>query len=203
MWIDVSQKMYPGMPVWPGDKNFEYKAAMKISEGDSVNTGIITMSSHTGTHVDAPYHYDNDGKTIEDINVNDLCGAAEVVELTGVTKITKELVQDIFPLKTSIVLFKTTEKEHNYDSYPAFEAEAVHLLADKGVSVIGTDGPSVDPLTSTALPAHKTCRDRSIFIIEGLRLQVSPGFYELMAVPLALAEADGCPVRAVLRPWGE
>lgn len=199
MWIDISQPLYNGMKVWPGDVAFEQKSTSKISEGESVNTSSITMSTHTGTHLDAPYHYDETGDKINDIDVNQISGEAQIVSLTDVHFIEESHIRKLLPLKASIILFKTTEGIHDYYSYPAFSPEAVRLLAKNGVTLIGTDGPSVDPLTSQELPAHIVCRELNIFILEGLRLLQPEGIYELMALPLLIEEADGSPVRAVIK----
>ncbi|SDN36018.1 cyclase family protein [Alkalicoccus daliensis] len=200
MWIDISQELKIGMNVWPGDVEFQYHKTLKISEGDSVNTGKITMSSHTGTHIDAPFHYDDNGISIEKMDINRLSGIAEIVNLEGVKQIDYHTVAGLLPFETTILIFKTTEQEHDYDSYPSFTKEAAELLSKNGIQMIGTDGPSVDPLTSKDLPAHHAFNTHHIYILEGLRLQhVNPGLYEFMALPLPIKGADGSPVRAVIR----
>jgi arylformamidase len=109
-----------------------------------------------------------------------------------------------FPALPERVLFFTGQPEV-WEAFPEdFEAlppEVVHLLADRGVRLIGTDAPSVDPLTSKDLPAHKACLERDVLILEGLNLQgVAEGRYELLCLPLCLPDADASPVRALLRP---
>lgn len=200
MWTDISQQLRIGMNVWPEDVQFEYNKTSEITQGAAVNTGEIKMSSHTGTHVDAPYHYDEEGIRIHEMDINRLCGAAEVINLQGANQISRETLLPLIPFKTTILLFKTTNQVHDYESYPEFTKEAAALLADSGIQMIGTDGPSVDPLTSKTLPAHHAFNKYGMYILEGLHLQhISPGLYELMALPLPLKDADGSPVRAVVR----
>lgn len=199
MWIDISQPLYDGMKVWPGDVDYKIVKTSEITKGESVNTAAVTISTHTGTHIDAPYHYDKDGEKIHEIDINKISGEAQVVSLIGVEIIERRDIAELLPLQASKILFKTTETFHDYHSFPSFSKEAIKLLGEEGVGMIGTDAPSVDPLTSKDLPAHMTCKEMDIYILEGLRLKVDNGRYELMALPLLLDKADGSPVRAVIR----
>lgn len=202
-WIDVSQRLKKDMVVWPGDTPFSYRVSWSMEESGSVNVGQLTMSTHTGTHIDAPFHFDNDGKKVIDLDINLYIGPARVVELheppcIGINQL-KEF--DLDGVKRLIV--KTRALKHRAvfpESIPNVQPEAAEFLAEKGVQLLGLDLPSVDPIDSKELSAHHALARNGVHILEGLVLDdIEPGDYELAALPLALEEADGSPVRAVLR----
>ncbi len=202
MWIDISKSLHEGMEVFPGDSAFQYLKELDMDKGSAVNTGTIKMNTHTGTHLDAPYHYDKYGRKINELDINEVCGKAEVFDLTGADAVTEDSIRDKNPVQTEIILFRLKDKGTSFSTYPPFTAEAVKMLADSGVRVIGVDTPSVDPASSEDLPAHRMCRTENMLILEGLNLEnIKEGTYELAAMPLNLFEADGSPVRAALRRW--
>ncbi|SER42822.1 cyclase family protein [Salipaludibacillus aurantiacus] len=201
-YIDITRSLSSDMAVWPGDQPFEYDPTMAILQGDSVNVGRVVMSTHTGTHIDAPYHYDEKGMRVDEIPLESVSGECIVVEAVNLLVIEESFLQNIDFKGTRKVLFKTTSSErgHSYDSFPVFTEEAALLLGEKGVELAGIDAPSVDPLESKTLPAHHAFKEAGTFILEGLDLHhVQPGIYELTAFPLKLKGGDGSPVRAVLK----
>ncbi|RKL67538.1 hypothetical protein CR203_09315 [Salipaludibacillus neizhouensis] len=201
MLKDITKTMENGMKVWPGDIHFSYTSLAAIRDGDAVNVGKLEMSTHTGTHLDAPYHYDQDGIGIDEIPLDILCGNCIVIELFNVHTITKDHLTSLNFKGVEKVLFKTTQlKEgHSYQDFPVFSKDSAPFLKEMGVHLIGTDAASVDPLNSKNLEAHHSFKETNIFILEGLELfQVEPGFYHLTALPLKLKGGDGCPVRAIL-----
>ncbi len=80
-WIDISQVLNDKIPVWPGDTPFEYKVSWGMEESGSVNVGQVTMSTHTGTHIDAPFHFESDGKKVIDLDFNLYIGPALVIHV--------------------------------------------------------------------------------------------------------------------------
>jgi arylformamidase len=201
-YIDITKTLSEKMNVWPGDSPFKFQATMSINNGESVNVAKVEMSTHTGTHLDAPYHYDETGLTIDEIPLDAVCGDCLVVDAVGYHVIDETLVGKINSKGVKKILFKTTKNKegHGYDDFPVLSESAAQLLSDKGVCLIGTDAPSIDPLTSQSLDAHHACRKGGIFILEGLDLHaVVPGFYELFALPLKIKGGDGSPVRATLK----
>jgi arylformamidase len=202
-WIDISQILNNNIPVWPGDTPFDYKVSWGMEESGSVNVGQVTMSTHTGTHIDAPYHFDNAGKRVIDLDFNLYIGPAKIVHLQQPASIGIKDLQSV-PLKgVKRLLIKTDawkDKTVFPESIPHIEPELAAFLAEQGVQLLGLDLPSVDPLDSKELSAHHELNRHGIHILEGLVLdEVEPGEYELAALPLPLAEADGSPVRAVIR----
>ncbi|MCM3569171.1 arylformamidase [Neobacillus mesonae] len=200
---DISRKLRNNMPVWPGDTPFQYTVSSTEEGGTTVNVGSMVLSTHSGTHVDAPFHFDHNGKRIIDLDLDHYAGLAKVVDMTGREQIGIEEVQDMELEGVKRILFKTlawTNPDKFPDKIPHIEPELASFLAGKGVRLIGVDVPSVDPLDSINLPAHQLLHEKGIHILESLQLdEIEPGDYELIALPLPLAEGDGSPVRAILR----
>lgn len=199
--IDITRKLFSGHPVWPGDTRFSYDLTWKISQGSSVNVGKISGTTHLGTHLDAPWHYQDDGERLESVPLSTLVGPCQVVDARGQTYLTKAWLETT--VLSERTLFYTGQPNH-WDSFPEVFMyvlpEAVSYMASQGVRLYGTDCPSVDPLDSKDLPGHKTFAKAGIYIIEGLALEgVAAGNYELTALPLNLVGADAAPVRAILR----
>jgi arylformamidase len=201
--IDISRKLGRNVPTWPGDTPFSYEIAWAKADSGSVNVGKIEMSIHTGTHVDAPFHFDDEGKRIYDLDLQLYIGKALVVDMQNKESIGSSDFEQINLLNVERVLLKTNSWE-NPEQFPGtipfLRPDLAPFLGDKGVRLIGVDVPSVDPLDSKELAAHHALHEHGIHILEAVNLEhVEPGIYELIALPLPLAEADGSPVRAVLR----
>lgn len=191
------------MPVWPGDTPFHYEVSWSKAESGSVNVGSISMSTHTGTHVDAPFHFDDDGKRIIELDLELYLGPARVVDMTGKDSIGAKDLADVDLEGMKRVLFRTLSWQNASefpDSIPHLEPDLGPFLAERGIRLIGVDVPSVDPIDSKDLHAHHSLNGNGIHILESILLDhVEPGDYELIALPLPLVEGDGSPVRAVLR----
>jgi arylformamidase len=190
------------MAVWPGDTAYESFWKVRLDEGDSCNVGSITMSLHTGTHADAPYHFLHDGASTTDLDLSCYLGPALVVDTVGVGVISTDTVEKLEDNKIERVLFRTlssTPDRFNSD-FTYLTPEAAEALVNLGIKLIGIDTPSVDQANSKSLETHKIFAANSVGILENLALQeVSPGWYELIALPLKLAGMDASPVRAILR----
>ncbi|WP_226643797.1 arylformamidase [Mesobacillus subterraneus] len=202
-WMDISQVLNDKIPVWPGDTPFEYKVSWGMEESGSVNVGQVTMSTHTGTHIDAPFHFESDGKKVIDLDFNLYIGPAMVIQVPKPESIGIKNLEGIELQGVKRLLIRTdswTDKTVFPESIPHIEPELAAYLAEKGVQLLGLDLPSVDPLDSKELPAHHELNSHGIHILEGLVLnKIEPGEYELAALPLPLEQADGSPVRAVIR----
>lgn len=200
--IDISQPLTNTMGKWPGDTPFTFNLTWTKEQTGSVNIGQIQTSLHTGTHIDAPFHFDQDGKQVHELDLNNYIGRAKVVEFIGVQTITKRLLEELHLEGIQRLLFKTTEKNstHFKEQFPLLTKEAVEYLSEVGVQLIGIDAPSVDAVDSKDLPIHHELQKQNISILENIMLgHVPAGDYELIALPLAIVGADGSPVRAVLR----
>ncbi|KEK22774.1 arylformamidase [Bacillus gaemokensis] len=203
-WIDISQPLNNEIATWPGDTPFSYEVSWSKEQSGSVNVGKLTMSIHTGTHIDAPFHFDNEGKKVLDLDVNVYVGPARIINVSGMESIgAKEL--ETFHLEGVERLLLRTSSHGKVQKFPEtipyLRADIAPFLSEKGVRLIGVDVPSVDPLDDKELAAHHQLFKNGIHILENIVLDhVQDGDYELIALPLALTDADGSPVRAVIRP---
>lgn len=201
--IDITRPMRTGMPVWPGDTAFSYEVSCSISESSLVNVGKLMMSTHTGTHVDAPFHYDKNGRKIAELDLSIFIGKALVVTMENQEILTAEDFKDIQLKGVERLLIKTNSWQNHLEfpeKYTYISPCLAEMLGNSGVRLLGVDVPSVDHFESSNLITHHALYKNSIVILESLQLKnVTDGIYELFAAPLNLTEADGSPVRAVLR----
>ncbi len=201
---DISQPIYHGMPVWPGDTAFQERLTWQITDTCPVNVSEVIMSPHTGTHADAPYHYDQNGKSIGTVDLDAYIGRARVIDTIAIGPLVKpEHVEQALENIPERVLLRTYGQAPTteWDSdFTAIDPETVELLAAHGVKLIGIDTPSVDPEQSKTLDSHMAIKKHGLAILEGLVLDgVAPGDYELIALPIKFANLDASPVRAILR----
>ncbi len=203
---DISLPITPDMPVWPGDPAVSVQRVRKIEDGDGANVTHISMGAHTGTHVDAPFHFLEGGKTLEDVPLNVMMGRAYVLHLPDVDLITADVLAHAdIPPRTRRVLFKTRnsdywargEKEFKTD-YVALSADGAEYMVDRGVKLVGIDYLSIAPFEASK-PTHEILLKADILILEGLNLsKVSQGRYTFYCLPLNLQGVDGAPARAIL-----
>ncbi|WP_217589751.1 arylformamidase [Lentibacillus saliphilus] len=205
-WIDISQPLSNDIAHWPGDTPFHYETTYSKSHTGSVNIGQITTSLHCGTHVDAPFHFDNDGATIDQLDINLYIGRAKVIDVSQYDPITPDALTEVDLSCVERVLFRTAlpNNPHRFPEHmPTFDPALASFLKDQGIRLFGIDMPSVDPVDSKTLDMHHALYDHDIVILENLMLDhVHPGNYELIALPLSIVGADGSPVRAVIKPLG-
>ncbi|MFJ8066304.1 arylformamidase [Psychrobacillus sp. NPDC096426] len=202
-WIDISQPFSNKIGTWPDDTPFQFELAFSKDQTGSVNIGRFTTSVHTGTHADAPFHFDNNAPTIDQLDVNIYIGRAKVVDVTGLQSIGREELQGFELDGVERLLLKTAKTvsiEQFPTEVPVLKENIGAFLQEKGIFLIGVDHPSVDALEDKELPAHHALYRHGVYILENLLLQdISPGNYELIALPLKIQGADGSPVRAVVR----
>jgi arylformamidase len=205
MIYDITRTLSAQTPVYPGDPPVVIQPVAQIARGDACNVSSISMSVHAGTHIDAPRHYADGATGIDALDLHALIGPARVVSLYAQSEITPEALCSALPgtLCGLAVLIHTHASEAQgtqFDpSYAPLTPQAAEWLGRAGARLIGTDAPSVDAADSSDLPTHKTCQRAGILIIENLLLRGVPdGDYELIALPLKIAGADGAPARVVL-----
>ena len=199
---DISQTLRPDLPVWPGDTRFGFERTWRMDEGSPVNVGRMTMSTHSGTHADAPLHYAQGALDAASMEIDPYIGTCLVVDARSVNGAID--IADLPHIDSADrVLFRT------WDSFPHDEwrsdwlpiaAETVEWLALQGIKLIGTDAPSVDPQESKTMDAHHAVLKHDMRILEGLVLDdVDEGRYELVALPLKVGGGDAGLCRAILR----
>ncbi|WP_071461457.1 arylformamidase [Bacillus massilinigeriensis] len=203
-WMDISQPLSDNIGHWPGDTPFRYETAFTKETTGSVNIGRMMTSLHTGTHVDAPFHFDNDGERILDMDIGVFIGRARVVDVSTADVIDAKLLENLQIGDVERLLLKTAIPnipERFPERIPLLAPDLAPFLAERGVVLLGVDVPSVDQLDSKDMETHHALYANGISILENLMLdKVDEGEYELIALPLPLKDGDGSPVRAVIRP---
>ncbi|NTZ43693.1 arylformamidase [Altererythrobacter sp. SALINAS58] len=199
---DISQTLRPGLPVWPGDTAFALERSWRMEDGSPVNVARMTMSTHSGTHGDAPLHYAQDAVDAAGLELDPYIGECLVVDARGAGP---EIgIGDLPEIESAgRVLFRTFDQfPHDAwpDSFATIAPEAIDWLSVQGVKLVGLDSPSLDPQDSKEMAAHLAVLKADMRILEGLVLDdVEPGRYELIALPLKIGGGDAGLCRAILR----
>lgn len=198
---DVTRPIFSGMPVWPGDAPCHCGWSATMADGGA-NVAELFLSVHTGTHADGPYHVLGDGARIGDVPLDAFIGPAHVLDVADVERIDGGWIAAYLPDDCERLLLRTRawRDPHVFPTrWPALTTDSARMLVERGVRLVGTDAPSPDPFEASDLPVHRILLGAGVAIVENLLLDdVADGAYELIALPLRLAEADSSPVRAVL-----
>jgi arylformamidase len=202
---DISLTLRARMPIYPGEATPLLEPTSQMERGDSYNVSRLTISTHTGTHIDAPRHFLPDGASVDQIPVDVLVGPALVVEMAVDQEITAaELEAAAIPPGTERVLFKTRnsrllEDEDFRRDFVYLTLDAAHWLVERGIRLAAIDYLSVERMDAQPNVVHQTLLRVGVVVVEGADLrQVAPGPYLLACLPLKIEGADGSPVRAVL-----
>lgn len=204
MYYDISWPYFQGMVVFPGDPVFTSEEVLQIRQGDICNLSRISFGSHTGTHIDAPKHFFDDGLTVDRIPLEHFIGKAKVHEILGKPEIT---AHDLAPLniqKNEIVLLKTDNSQWHglkefREDFVSLTPGAARYLTEIGIKTLGVDYFSVERSADTDFPVHKTLLGNGVIIIEGLVLGgIAPGEYQMMGLPLNIQNGNGSPIRVIL-----
>lgn len=205
-WIDISRTLTNGIIHWPDDPPFRWERVRDIDGPGTCNLSRIETSVHIGTHIDAPLHFLSDGTDVAEIPLSKLCGPATVVHIEGEHDVTAEDLEGAKITPGDRVLLRTPnaalwDKPDFDEDFFAISGEAAMWLVDHEVPLIGIDYLSVDGYRNESKPAHYALLGNGVIIIEGLCLaDVEPGRYELVALPLKIANSDGSPARVIIRP---
>ena len=204
---DISLPIHNEMTVWPGDPGVQVGRTLRLEDGDSANVSQIQMGAHTGTHVDAPFHFLPDGPPVDTLPLDVLTGPAVVCHLPDVTAIDSADLEALnLPANARRLLFKTRNSDLWARDERAFREDFVALTPDaarwivaRGIRLVGVDYLSVQRFHDEKPTTHVTLLQAGVIVIEGLNLAaVPPGTYDLFCLPLKLAGADGAPARAIL-----
>jgi arylformamidase len=205
--FDVTVPIFNLMPVWPGDPQVDNQLVSSIEKGEEANVTCINMSAHTGTHIDAPKHFIKSGVAIEGLNLTTLLGEVEVVEINfrisqidalTLSKLNmNQWPQRVF-FKTNNSKLRLLEEDCFNQNFTALLPDAAEYLVQKGVKLVGIDYLSIAPYENGS-DTHIKLLENNVIVIEGLNLaDISPGIYELIALPILLEGADGAPARVLL-----
>jgi arylformamidase len=202
--IDISPVIDPTIAVWPGDTPFVRTVNLDMHDGGNLTLSDIRTTVHVGAHTDAPSHYDARGEDIGTRALHYYLGPCTVLHVENARgrRIVPADLEGKAITATRVLLRTNTFPDPRAwnEDFASLSPELVDHLHARGVITIGIDTPSVDPFDDKVLEAHQALARHDMANLEGLVLSdVAEGRYELIALPLRLAGADGSPVRAVLR----
>ena len=185
---DISQEIF-SCRVYPGDPTPERKELCATAKGDMYNLTAFSMCAHNGTHIDAPFHFLGQGKTVEQMQLHTFVGECYVARHTGEVTITdaQAIVEQAGGIPRILIAGPAT-----------VTAEAAQVFAQAGICLLGNESQSVGP-ESAPMQVHKILLSKDIALLEGIVLtDIAAGRYFLSAAPICLAGADGAPCRAYL-----
>jgi len=206
-YIDISLGLHAKLPHFPDTPGFHLEWFKRIERGHDCNNSKIEMDVHFGTHIDAPCHFIQSGKTVDQLSPDVLIGPAWVVDLRPVPAITASHLSALsLPGKITRLLIRTNNSdkwksgEFNFDpDFVALTKDAAHWMVERKIRLVGIDYLSVQRYHDRSL-VHEILLEAEIVIVEGLNLMgVKPGEYELICLPIKIVGAEGAPSRAFLR----
>lgn len=206
-WIDISVPLTDNMVSWPDDPPVRIERIEDLERGDRHSLSLLSMSSHSGTHVDAPAHFIKGGRTVDKINFENLMGTASVVEISDTESVKPEGLKASLIRKGDRILIKTRNSEL-WRNKKTFDKDFVYLtvetaiyLMERKISLVGVDYLSAGGGGEDGSEVHRILLGAGITIIEGLDLsEVGQGKYELICLPLKIQNGDGAPARVIVRP---
>lgn len=198
--IDISLLLTEGMITYPDNPPL----VIKDASGPTSSRSILTIGTHTGTHIDAPWHVFKDGKGISRIPLARYVGACRVLDLTKAKEaITIGDLEKFHIKKGERILVKTRNSKRGfktfYDDYVYLDGDAADYLVKKGITLFGIDSLSVKKRGGSDHRPHLSLLKKGIVIFEGLDLsKASAGTYTFIGLPLKLGDVDGAPARVIL-----
>lgn len=202
---DITRTISPLLAVWPGDTSFSFEQILSVGEGSAVNLTTLTMSAHTGSHADAPFHYQPSAAHPVDLPLEKYIGLAHVATISRQSGgiVPADLASHNLDGMERLLIHTWVSDlpdDRWPEEFPYPTLELADWLAERSVVLLGVDMPSVDVFTSKTLDCHHRLYQHGIVNLETLALKEVPdGVYELIAFPLKIADVCASPVRAVLR----
>ena len=204
---DVTVAISEMVPIYEGDPRVTIESVMSMAAGDAANVSRLCFGAHTGTHVDAPNHFIDGTRRVEDLDIEKLIGPCRVVELDdSIIAIEPMHIAELSGVER--VLFKTRNSAFWNESEKGFRTdftyitpEAARVVVDGRIKLVGIDYLSVEKFGSTDFATHVTLLQKEIVILEGLDLRAVPaGEYELICLPVKFigGTGDGAPARSIL-----
>lgn len=190
---DISQELFSCV-VFPGDPTPKREVLSSMNEGAFYNLTVFSMCAHNGTHIDAPYHFIKEGKTVEELPLSKTVGWAYVAQEDGVLS-----AEDAWRiLSDAKFLSPEAAKRILIGGKATVSEEAARVFADANIDLLGNESQTVGP-EDAPMQVHLTLLSKEVVLLEGIRLgNVPEGVYLLSAAPISLAGSDGAPCRAIL-----
>ncbi|MBA2453098.1 MAG: cyclase family protein [Chloroflexia bacterium] len=209
--MDVTVFMQPGMPQWAGEAVMATRSLSELP-GDEANVAMLTMTTHTGTHVDAPRHFFERSKTLDQIPLDRWVGPCVVADFTGVTTdiTADDLDRANIPPNITRLVLKTrnselwrTHPETFVEDFIAVAPSGARWLVERLIRLVAIDYLSIGSFGPEGVETHRILLGNDVLVVEGLNLTGVPaGAYELLCFPLNLFGLDGAPARVALRVLG-
>jgi arylformamidase len=206
LWIDVTRPIYPNMPIWPGDPEFQVSRLHEIGHSSPCNVSSFSGCVHTGTHLDAPLHYVEDGLSVHEVPMEVMVGACRVIEIEDIHSIYPDELEKWHIQKGERILFRTANQHIQWAkpferNFVAVSPEAARFLAQREVRLVGIDYLSIGAVGDEGIETHKILLSAGIWVIEGLDLRdIVPGPYEMVCAPMKIVDCEGAPARVLLKP---
>jgi arylformamidase len=201
MIYDITPTVTSRLAVWPDDTPPTREILLDLARGDNLTLSTLRATVHLGAHADAPSHYGKDAPTMEARSLDYYLGPCQVVHVAAKRR-TRVSIQDFEPRAERVLIATGTypDPENFNGDFAAYDPAFIDRLHEQGVRLIGIDAPSIDLFDSKDLPSHHAVLRHDMAVLETLALRDVPdGVYELIALPLKLADFDASPVRAILR----
>jgi arylformamidase len=205
---DVTAPLREDLPTWPGEAGLQRRLVKDFATGDRSTVSHLSLGAHTGTHIDAPAHFIEDGGGIDGLDVEALVGPAVVAGLERVEgTIGAEDLEASVPDGAQRILLKTRNSGWSasdtefLEDFVALDPSAAEWCVARGVRLVGIDYLSIEPYGSgeKGHPVHRALLEAGVAILEGLDLSgIEPGTYTVAALPLLVPGGDGAPARVVL-----
>jgi arylformamidase len=206
--VDISVGIHPAMLTWPSDPDVEVQPVSRVAAGDTASVSNLKFGSHTGTHVDPPFHFLEHGSTVDELSLDVLVGPAVVADLTGSDGEVDASDLEGLDLGEGVVRLLLKTKNSSIwqqssppfpDNYVSVSADGAQWLVSRGIQLVGTDFLSIERRGAPGHPTHVTLLEAGVVIVEGLDLrEVEAGDYTLICLPLKIIDGDGAPARAIL-----
>jgi arylformamidase len=202
--IDATVPLSAEVPTFPGDPRFHMEFSHRIDRGEPYNVARLTLGAHSGTHVDAPYHFLGNGATVERLPLDVLVGPALVADVGSAARVDVAELEGIDLDGETRLLLKTRMsgqllRPDFQEDFVYLTAEAAAHLVERGIRLVGIDYLSVERFGSEDFGAHHTLLRAGVVIVEGLDLSdAAAGRYQMACLPLRIVGADGSPARVVL-----
>jgi len=206
-YLDISLPLSSRLPVWPGDPALVVERFVSMDQGALANVSRLCGTVHIGTHIDAPDHFLNNGRTVAQVDLNACLGPVWVLDLEDIPRIDRAALEAAWPAAAPTrVLFKTRNSRWwaqgvstFREDYVALTPDGAEFLVQQGIRLVGIDYLSIAPYEDP-VPTHQILLQAEVVILEGVRLDhVNPGLYDLYCLPLNIPEAEGAPARALLK----
>lgn len=205
-YIDISVSLSEELPVWPGGYGFHKHPVQTIGTGSEANVTRLDFDVHSGTHIDGPLHFIKDGKPTSAIALEKLLGDAIVLLFENLEVITDaDFKSKQIPRHCKKVLLKTDNSKNQWHrqafdtNFVAINNEAAKYLVEKGIELVGIDGPSIQKFYDP-IDTHVTLLQNEVVILEGLNLQeAEERVYELICLPIKASGCEGISARAILK----